>query len=136
METAIIVDIDGTLAHRNDRSPYDYSKVAEDNVDIDVRDLVYVMSEAGTTILLISGREDSCENDTERWLQDNLVPYQELFMRKSGDYRKDSIVKEEIYNQYIKGKYLIRFVLDDRDQVVKMWRGLGLKCLQVAEGAF
>ena len=30
----------------------------------------------------------------------------------------------------------ILFVLDDRSQVVKMWRELGLTCLQVADGNF
>lgn len=133
---AIICDIDGTLAHRKDRSPYDYSRVREDDVDVDIRDLIYVHYIAGTTIILLSGREDSCEEDTQQWLQDNLVPHHELFMRDSGDYRKDSIVKRELFDQHIRDNYRVRFVLDDRDQVVQMWRDLGLKCFQVAEGAF
>ena len=34
-------------------------------------------------------------------------------------------------------EYDVAGVLDDRDQVVKMWRNeLGLTCLQVAEGNF
>ena len=135
-QLAIICDIDGTLAHHSERSPYDYSRVGEDTVDVDIRDLVYVMNEIGTKILLISGREDSCEEATKQWLQVNLAPHHELFMRKSGDHRKDSIVKREIFDEYIRDNYLVRFVLDDRDQVVKMWRDLGLKCLQVAEGNF
>jgi len=57
-------------------------------------------------------------------------------MRKTGDSRKDSIVKREIFEEHIKGKYRIQFVLDDRNQVVEMWRQLGLTCLQVAEGDF
>jgi hypothetical protein len=133
---AIICDIDGTLAHRKDRSPYDYSRVSEDRVDIDIRDLIFCMYDAGTTILLISAREDSCEEATKDWLENNLVPYKYLYMRKSGDFRKDSIVKQELFDEYIRNNYTVRFVLDDRDQVVKMWRDLGLKCLQVAEGAF
>jgi hypothetical protein len=59
-----------------------------------------------------------------------------LFMRKSGDYRKDSVVKKEIYERHIKEDFNVEFVLDDRDQVVKMWREQGLVCLQVAEGNF
>ena len=57
-------------------------------------------------------------------------------MRKEGDFRRDSIVKQEIYEQHIKDKYVVEFVLDDRDLVVSKWRELGLKCLQVQPGAF
>lgn len=32
-------------------------------------------------------------------------------MRKEKDYRKDSIVKTEIYNEYIKDKYCVTAVL-------------------------
>ena len=60
-----------------------------------------------------------------------------LFARKSGDFRKDAVVKEEIYRRHIEGKYCIKLVLDDRDQVVSCWRDtIGLTCFQVAPGAF
>lgn len=57
-------------------------------------------------------------------------------MRPAGDTRNDAVIKEEIYQAEIAGKYNVEFVLDDRDRVVDKWRELGLKCLQVAKGAF
>ena len=57
-------------------------------------------------------------------------------MRKTGDFRKDSIVKKELFDENVRGKYNIEFVLDDRNQVVEMWRSIGLVCLQVADGNF
>ena len=57
-------------------------------------------------------------------------------MRKTGDNRKDAIVKREIYETHIKDKYQVDYVLYDRNQVVEMWRSLGLTCLQVADGDF
>jgi hypothetical protein len=57
-------------------------------------------------------------------------------MRVTGDKKKDSALKEEIYNKYIKGKYNVLFVLDDRQKVVDKWRELGLTCLQVNSGNF
>jgi hypothetical protein len=57
-------------------------------------------------------------------------------MRKSGDYRKDYEVKKEIYETYIKDKFNVLCVLDDRQSVVDMWRSLGLTCLQVNYGDF
>jgi hypothetical protein len=58
-----------------------------------------------------------------------------LYMRQDGDFRRDDIVKQEILDKYI-DKDRVLFVLDDRDQVVDMWRRNGLTCFQVAEGDF
>ena len=57
-------------------------------------------------------------------------------MRAAGDDRKDEIIKREIYNREIKPAFDVLCVLDDRDQVVRMWRAMGLTCLQVAPGDF
>ncbi len=140
---AIVCDIDGTLAHMAGRSPYDYTKVSTDIVDPIVRDILYkytqhdIMEETPPNyVIIVSGREDSCKTETYQWLQDNLIPFDELHMRKADDSRDDRIVKKEIYDTWIKNRYNVRFVLDDRDRVVEMWRSLGLKVLQVGEGDF
>ena len=57
-------------------------------------------------------------------------------MRKTGDNRKDCIVKRELFDAHIKDKYYIDFILDDRNQVVNMWRELGFTVMQVADGNF
>jgi hypothetical protein len=57
-------------------------------------------------------------------------------MRPANDFRKDSLIKKEIYENDIKGKYNVIMVYDDRNQVVDVWRGLGLKCAQVEPGEF
>jgi predicted kinase len=143
LPNCIIVDIDGTLAHMNGRSPYDESKVNEDTVDETVREIVRkyankdVMEEIQETyVIVVSGRHDTCKPATMTWLSDNKIPWDELHMRKGDDDRSDTIVKQEIYETWIKNRYNVRFVLDDRDRVVKMWREQGLKVLQVAEGDF
>lgn len=143
---AVLVDIDGTLSHKGDRSPFDYSKVLEDKPDYEIFELVYLLAK-NHQIIFVSGREDSCREETIAWLKkycSNLVfnPSEKplvgetLFMRKSGDYRSDVIVKREIFFEHIVQNYNVKYVLDDRNKVVQMWRSLGLKCLQVAEGDF
>jgi hypothetical protein len=57
-------------------------------------------------------------------------------MRAAGDSRRDSIVKREIFDDRIRQVWHVKGVLDDRDQVVRMWRDLGLTCVQVAPGDF
>ncbi len=137
LENAIICDIDGTLAHMDGkRSPYDESKVFRDRVDNEIANILRVYTQLGIKIIIVSGRHDTCSMMTKGWLENNDIPYDSLLMRKGNDNRNDAIVKREIYEDYIKEKYNILFVLDDRDRVVKMWREQGLKCLQVAEGDF
>ena len=60
----------------------------------------------------------------------------ELFMRKQGDHRSDDEVKKDIYEKILKNLYTVELVIDDRNQVVNMWRDLGLSCWQVAPGDF
>ena len=132
---AIICDIDGTLAHMKDRSPFDWSRVGEDEVDPNIKNLLDSLREE-YVIFLVSGRSEACRKETEKWLTENDISYDMLFMRPEYDGRKDSIVKRELFEKCIRPYYDIEFVLDDRNQVVDMWRSLGLKCLQVAEGDF
>lgn len=75
---------------------------------------------------MISGRDEVCRKETIDWLYDNGIHFKELHMRPKDDIRKDAIVKQEIYDNHIKGKYEVLFILDDRQQVVDMWRENGL----------
>lgn len=140
---AIICDIDGTLAHMTDRSPYDYSAVLTDVLDKTIEDILYAYKlYTGGKVFIVSGRDHTCRTDTVKWLNDNSVTYDRLFMRDAdrrddrGNKIPDYVIKYEIFNREMRGKYNIAYVLDDRKQVVDMWRKLGLKCLQVAEGDF
>jgi predicted kinase len=135
LPNAIIVDMDGTLALMGDRSPYDVSKCDRDLPNIPVLDTIKRW-QSDTQILVVSGRTDDGYDLTQAWLKQYGVEYKTLLMRRVGDQRKDSIVKQEIYEQQIAGQYNVRFVLDDRQQVVDMWRSLGLTVFQVAEGDF
>ncbi len=135
LHDAIIVDIDGTLAIRRDRSPYDWSKVGQDDVNETIRKLL-IRYRSIQHLILVSGRDSCCRAETVDWLKRNNIAYDELFMRPEGNNEKDSIIKKRIYEDHIKGRFNVDFVLDDRNQVVEMWRELGLTCLQVAEGDF
>lgn len=132
----IICDLDGTLAKIDGRSPYDAEKCEQDLLNEGVASIVKSYYKSGYTILLVSGREDKFKPQTENWLKTHNIEYHQLIMRKSLDMRKDSIVKREIFDNHIKNNYYIEFILDDRNQVVDMWRDLGLTCLQVDYGDF
>ena len=131
---AIIIDIDGTLALQAGRSPYDVEKCDTDIMNQTIAGLVRRYTDCYK--IIVSGREDKFRDLTNKWLDRHEFYRDELFMRPTDDKREDSIVKQEIYDREIKGKYNVEFVLDDRNRVVDMWRRNGLTCLQVAEGDF
>jgi predicted kinase len=135
--SAIIVDIDGTLAlFDGKRGPYDWEKLWNDDCDPTVALLVREARLRGDAVLLVSGRDGAFHDPTAAWLKENEVEYDELWMRFASDNRPDRVVKDEIYRTHIEGRYNISYVIDDRDSVVALWRGKGLKTLQVNYGAF
>src|ERR1700733_2903706 len=107
---AIIIDIDGTVALKGTRSPFDESRVHEDQPNRDVIDAVQVEIEAGRFPIFCSGRNDGCRIALPKWLHDHIMaplffsPF-ELFMRAEGDNRKDSVVKMELFNEHIRHPY-------------------------------
>lgn len=133
---AIIVDIDGTLAKMNGRGPFDWHRVGEDKINEPVQLLVGLVSYY-CEIIIFSGRDSCCREQTIEWLKYHKIPCDNLFMRPGGNYEKDSIIKRKLYDEHVAGKYEIQFVVDDRNQVVDMWRkDLGLACFQVDYGDF
>lgn len=132
-----MVDIDGTVALMAGRSPYDETRVHEDLPNLRVIEAVLMFKEAGLGIMFLSGRSSACMKETRQWISDNVgLDVFALIMRPEGDKRKDSIVKYELFNKYIRNDFDVRFVLDDRNQVVDMWRSIGLTVFQVADGNF
>lgn len=132
---AILVDLDGTLALHDGRGPYDTARCGEDLLNQPVYDLVKLLS-ATHKVVYCSGREDTFRPETQDWLDAHKCPAGPLLMRAGGDTRNDAIVKAEIFDAHIRDTYTVALVLDDRDRVVKMWRELGLTCLQVNYGDF
>ena len=149
---AILCDLDGTLALMGDRDPYDASTCDQDLPNWPVIENVLAMHARGHKVIFMSGREDKYREQTRkficRYCRAHYTPEQnsmfsngpidyELHMRPSGDQRKDSIVKRELFDAHVAGKYFVTCVYDDRDQVVEMWRNeLMLTTMQVAYGNF
>jgi predicted kinase len=133
----IIVDIDGTLAHMNGRDPYDGSLVHTDIFDSIIGELASLWAGANKCkLFVLSGRDAKYLGVTDDWLTANDFDYDALWMRPEGDTRNDAVVKDELFEKHIAGKYNVDFVLDDRNRVVEMWRAKGLRVLQVADGDF
>lgn len=134
---AIIVDVDGTLAHNNGhRDFYDYSEaMGQDTVHDDIANLITREWKAGFEVLIVTGRgEVEGAPITTAWLDRYGIPHDRVLTRFKNDMRKDYVVKSELFDEHIRDHYTVEYVLDDRSSVVDAWRAMGLRVLQVAEG--
>ena len=87
-------------------------------------------------MIIVSGRNEDFRAVTEQWLFWNDIPFDRLLMRKSNDHRADYLIKQDICDQLLAEGLSIAFAVDDRQQVVEMWRRNGITCLQCDVGDF
>jgi hypothetical protein len=134
-QPCVICDIDGTIAKMGDRGPFHWDRVGQDQPIAVIINLLRLLAPV-YPIILVSGRSDESLQLTLAWLAEHEVPYSAIYLRQANDFRKDAIIKQELYATHIEPYYDVQFVLEDRNQTVEMWRSLGLVCLQVAPGDF
>lgn len=131
---AFIVDTDGTVAnHEGIRNPYDETKYHLDTVHLHVRDVVRALYEKAA-IIGLSGRDAAYREVTENWWHDRDIPFDAFFMRPVGDKRVDAVVKYELFKEYIEPNYFVAGAFDDRPQVIRMWRTIGVPVFDVGTG--
>lgn len=133
----VIFDIDGTLAcHKGVRSPFEWDKVHLDKPKQRVIQLLIMYKTMmNYKVIIMSGRDGSCRALTEQWLKEHFITYDELLMRPAGSQEPDYRVKRDLFDQ-VKDKYNIVLAVDDRDQIVNLWRSMGIETFQVDYGKF
>ena len=143
----VLFDIDGTLAditHRRgflDGQHPNWARfndhMGDDTPNAPVVDLYKTLWEAGTyELILVTGRNERFREVTEQWLAWNEIPFARLIMRPDDDNRADYKIKQEILNNLLGEGKSIAFTVDDRQQVVNMWRKNNITCLQCDVGDF
>ena len=162
MKKLYVFDIDGTLANAGHRlhhiifnanqlkpgqvmadlNPDWDAFYAEQMNDTPIMSVIHTMNalSVDSDIMFITGRRNAVRDETINWID----PYAsfavedcKMFMRPDGDKRHDYEVKEDIYNSLLdEDKERLVAVFEDRQQVVDMWRRLGIKCYQVVEGNY
>jgi len=135
----VIYDIDGTIAKMKDRNAYDWSKVGQDltvpNVVATIDWIADLSPNNRPKVIIVSGRDGVCYKETKEWLEGNNIHFDALVLRQPNDTRPDWIIKEDIWN-FIAKEYYIVGMYDDRNQVTRRARALGLKVFQVEYGNF
>lgn len=133
----IVSDLDGTLTKGpKDRSPYEWHKVGNDDINLGVSKLldgVSVINRVGAAykvpIFIFSGRNAVCRPETEEWLERHDIEYDLLEMRPqyledgiTENNLSDEIIKAEMIEKHIRGKYNVLVWFDDRVRVANMLR--------------
>jgi len=147
----IVCDLDGTLcdvehrrhhvrpteegAKKNWKAFFD--GIPDDPINQWCADIIRNFEQIGAAnTVFCSGRDDNQRKMTVEWLTKHGFDTQPLYMRNRHDSRQDSIVKENILDFELLTRYEPYFMIDDRKQVVEMWRRRGFVCLQCDEGDF
>ena len=141
----VISDLDGTISDAEHRvhlmreHPKDYDTFfAEARNDGPIEAVITVLNalkQAGHEIHIITGRSEAVRADTLAWLEEHSVPHDRLLMRPEHNFTPDDRLKKDWFLSDYRPEDVL-LVLDDRSRVVRMWRQLGLTCLQVADGDF
>lgn len=147
LPNCILADMDATLCFNTSGRPY-FGEGSADKMYLDVPNDPVIkvvrnyLQSAGENdrVFIVTGREAAPDirKATIDYVKEHVStdPRIEVIMRVDKDYRKGDIVKKELYETHIKGKYNVDFVLDDSIKIVKMYRELGLTVLQPNEGKY
>ena len=141
MPTAWIFDLDGTLAHNDGHRGWygeDELRVGFDTAHAAVvkvaRALLLLPFQERDTLIFMTGRSERCRAETTDWILRHLGledPF--LLMRAAGDSRRDNIIKDELYETHVSGKYTVIGAFEDRKSISEVWRSKGIKVFHVGE---
>lgn len=84
-------------------------------------------------VYIMTSRSNEVEYRTIKWLQDNNVEYDGLFMRSRNDNRKDYVIKDEWLEILCNGRKEDVIIFEDNPQVIKQLRKCGYTVLAVCE---
>lgn len=149
MEKVYIFDLDDTLSKTDQRSHFleqtrpnwnaFNAACIHDEPNKPIINIMNSLLAQGAMVFIFTGRSEDVETDTIEWLttHTDFSEFDALIMRPSRNYVTDDVLKKTWYESLpdeIKDNVVS--VFEDRDSVVKMWRGIGLPCFQVNYGDF
>ena len=158
MKKAVIFDIDGVLAEKSPERDYkEYNKVGLDTPVFEIFQLLEMYIKEDYEIFWITERKELCRKKTIYFLYTNMsetnsalvfkymlhhsIEFRNfaikksisnsLFMRADNDHRKAVVLKKEIYDNHIKGKYDVVACFDDDPEICEMYKNEGLLVFEV-----
>ena len=144
LKKCFVFDLDGTICDVRHRRQYVATKprnwdawnagLINDTPNVAVQKVFQALrNDQDIELIIVSGRSDDYKEQTIKWLTDNEIFYDEIYMRKYKDHRDDAVVKNEIADE-IEKTHKILGVFDDRQRVVNMWIERGIWVFDVGQG--
>lgn len=132
MRDAVIFDMDGTLCdtssikHLIEGSDKDFAAFHAASAECPPHPKVVkaarAQHEQGRAVLVVTSREFIWRDLTLDWLAEHGIPYDALYMRIVGDYRKDVLIKTDILAQVTADGFTVLEAWDDKSAVLDLWR--------------
>lgn len=142
MRDAVIFDMDGTLCdtssvlHLIEGDDKNYAAFHAASADCppraDVVDAARTEQGNGRAILVVTSREFIWRDLTLDWLVKHEVPYDGVYLRIVGDYRKDVAIKKDILAQIAADGFNVLAAWDDKSSVLDLWRENGIEVHDVS----
>ncbi len=136
-ETAVIFDLDGTLADRRHRLHFlegkkDWKNFFDKmNLDPPVNAVFQKLFSHyydNHKIIILTGRPEEYRDTTNNWLKENNVEafMYEMFMRESKNYESDITLKRRIFETKL-NQYSVIKAYEDNADLIKLWKEKGIE---------
>jgi hypothetical protein len=143
---AWIFDVDGTLVNvdpilnillNQDRSSNSFKQNYDDfhkesiycEPHKDVVDMA-IKARNDFDIIIVTARKEKYRNLTSRWLKNNNVIHDALFMRQNEDYREDYAVKKDIL-EHVSVYWDVKHAVDDNPSIIELWEENGIETTKI-----
>lgn len=137
---AICFDMDGTLNNVNNLRHFlegkyrdfdSFHRMSEfEPENPEVLQLLRDAHAAGFAVLITTARSEPYRETTQKWLDDRDAPFENMMMRKEGDFRSDYEVKKEMFEEISKHYDIVRCV-DDNPQAIRAWEENGVNVTKI-----
>ncbi len=142
-----VFDIDGTLSdcghrvhHLRGDGPKNWDAFYAGMLDdAPIEHAVHLCQRLYPDVVFLTGRPEEYRDMTRDWIAQYIghgATAHRLFMRSTGDYRDDAIVKLELIASMRSEGYEVIMAFEDRKRVVEAYRANSIPCAQVAPGDF
>jgi hypothetical protein len=138
-----IYDMDGTLCDISGIRHYVERPKGKKNFDAFHRESInapahqWVVDDArarhaaGMPVFIVTAREMKWLYTSMVWLSEKNVPYEDIYMRRNKDYRKDVIIKREILAQIRHRGFNPVIAHDDNPSIIELWESEGIETVVV-----